>query len=158
MRLAPQEIRTFFVTSVANNRHPVFRADDMARLLIDVMQENRKQARFQLHEVVVMPDHFHLILTPAANVSLEKGLQYIKGRFSFRAKKELGYRFLIWQEGFTNHRIRDADDYLRHRDYVWQNPVKRGLVSVATDYRYSSAFPGAEVDPAPPGLKPAFRR
>src|SRR5262249_35765077 len=98
MRLAPQEIRTFFVTSIANGRRPIFRADGMARLLIDVMQDNRKQGRFQLHEFVVMPDHLHLILTPAVNVALEQGMKYIKGGFSFRAKKELGYKGLIWQE------------------------------------------------------------
>jgi len=34
-----------------------------------------------------MPDHFHLLITPAHEVSLEKAVQLIKGGFSFRAKK-----------------------------------------------------------------------
>src|SRR5262249_50051421 len=63
------------------------------------------------HEFVVMPDHFHLILTPAPEVSLEKALQYIKGGFSFHAKKELQITSLSWEESFTNHRIRDPEDY-----------------------------------------------
>jgi len=127
----------------------------MPDLLLDVLQDNRKKSRFLLHEFVVMTDHFHLILTPASDVALEKALQYIKGGFSFRAKRELSFRSTIWQEGFTNHRIRDADDYLRHRDYIYDNPVKAGLAKTPEEYQYSSAFPGTEVDPAP-GLKPRF--
>lgn len=54
--------------------------------------------------------HFHLILTPALDVPLEKALQYIQGGFSFHVKKELGFASLVWEESFTNHRIRDAED------------------------------------------------
>ena len=35
------------------------------------------------------------------------------------------------QRGFTDHRVRDAEDYESHRDYIHQNPVKRGLVERA---------------------------
>ena len=155
---APQEIRTFFVTSVSNGRRPALRPEKMARLLIDVFAENRSLSRFLLHEFVIMPDHFHLILTPAENVSLEKALQYIKGGFSFRAKRELRYARLVWEEGFTNHRIRDEKDYDQHRDYIHQNPVAAGLSKTAQEYPYSSAFPGTAIDPAPPGLKPVSKK
>lgn len=121
---------------------------------MDVLYENRKKGRFLLHEYVVMPDHFHLILTPAADTPLEKALQYIKGGFSFRAKKELAYKELPWQESFTNHRIRDFEDYQRHREYIRQNPVEAGMVKAAAEYPYSSAYPGVTLDPKPPWLKP----
>jgi len=154
MRLAPQEVRTFFVTSVTNGRRPILQTQRTALLLIDVLQQNRAKGRFLLHEFVIMPDHFHLILTPAADVPLEKAAQYIKGGFSFRAKRELAFGFLIWQESFTNHRIRDATDYARHQEYVHQNPVKAGLAKTPSEYPYSSASPEAKCDPAPPWLKP----
>jgi putative transposase len=125
----------------------------MARLFLNVLQDNRNKGRFLLHEFVVMPDHFHLIITPAADVSLEKSVQYVKGGFSFRAKKELAFQSLIWQESFTNHRIRDVADYQRHREYIHHNPVKAGLAKTPSEYPYSSAFPGMEIDPAPAWLK-----
>jgi putative transposase len=147
LRDAPQEIRTFFVTSITHAREPLFKTERMARLFLDVLQDNRNKGRFLLHEYVAMPDHFHLILTLAIDTPLEKALQYIKGGFSFRAKKELAYRSLIWQESFTNHRIRDHEDYERHRAYIQGNPVEAGLAKTAAEYPYSSAFPGLELDP-----------
>ena len=146
---APQEIRTFFVTSTTKDRHPIFQTERMARLFIDVLQDNRKKGRFLLHEFVVMPDHFHLLVTPAENVPIEKAVQYIKGGFSFRAKKELGFTAEIWQESFAERRIKDAEDYEKHRTYIWENPVKRFLVEKPEMYPYSSASPGAKVDARP---------
>jgi len=64
------------------------------------------------------------------------------------------FRDEVWQAGYNEHRIKDASDYAYHRRYIWENPVRAGLVSVASEYRWSSARAGAEVDPAPPGLKP----
>jgi putative transposase len=156
VRDAPQEIRTFFLTSITHGRDPIFKKEEMALLLLNVLQDNRKKGRYLLHEFVAMPDHFHLIITPAEDVPLEKAVQYVKGGFSFRAKKELGFQSLIWQESFTNHRIRDPEDYARHRGYTHDNPVKAGLAKTPSEYPYSSAFPGAELDPVPPGLKPVF--
>ncbi len=101
-----------------------------------------------------MPDHFHLLLTPAEEVPLEKAIQYIKGGFSFRARKELDFQGLIWGASFTNHRIRDEHDYKQHRIYIRQNPVKRFLVETEESFPYSSACAGSAVDPAPPWLKP----
>ncbi|HEY2232693.1 MAG TPA: transposase [Candidatus Angelobacter sp.] len=154
MKDAPQEIRTFFVTSVANLRRPLFKKEEMARLFLNVLQDYRGQGRYLLHEFVVMPDHFHLIVTPAADVPLEKAGQYIKGGFPFRAKRELAFRSLIWQEkSFTNHRISDAEDYQKHREYIHLNPVKAGLAKTPAAYPYSSAFPGMDLDPAPSWIK-----
>jgi len=150
--LAPQEIRTFFVTSVVNGRRCLLQSERSARLFIEVLQDYRAQSRFLLHEFVVMPDHIHLILTPAPEIALEKAMQYIKGGHATRARKELRL-MAFWQPGPSNHRIRDAADYEQHRAYIHQNPVKAGLAASAEKYPYSSAFPGAQIDPVPPALK-----
>ena len=100
-----------------------------------------------------MPNHVHLLITPAHDIALEKAIQYIKGGFSSRAKKELDFRAGIWQESFTNHRIRDADDYAKHRTYIVENPVRAKLAERAESFPYSSAYPGTELEAAPPALK-----
>ena len=81
-------------------------------------------------------------------------MQLIKGGFSHRVGKEISPNMEIWQRGFTDHRIRDARDYAKHRRYILQNPVEARLSEKAGDYPYCSAAPGIELDPVPQGLKP----
>jgi putative transposase len=116
-----------------------------------VLLAHRDEA-YLFHEFVLMPDHFHLLISPLT--SLEKAVQLIKGGFSFRAKKELGSNEEVWQRGIADHRIRDAEDYDRHLQYIHLNPVKKHLCGAPADYRYSSAFPGWKLDPIPQWLKP----
>ena len=187
MQMAPQEVRTFFVTALTWGRRPIFLAEPMALLFLDTLRNHRIHHHYLLHEFVLMPEHFHLLLTPVPDVSLQKalhtgsparavvaraGVELIRGGFSFRVKHEMGLAFhpskpkagllgtpeSVWQPRPTNHRIRDADDYARHVEYIRQNPVKRHLVENPQEYPYSSASAALEVDPAPPGLKARFLR
>jgi putative transposase len=98
----------------------------MARLFIDTMYLYRRDHKFLIHRFVVMRDHVHLLLSPLG-VDLPRAVQLIKGGFSYRAKKELGVGFEIWERGYVDHRIRDANDYRRHVEYIDQNPVRQGL-------------------------------
>jgi len=146
--------RTFFVTSVTWQRLPIFRVEARGRLLIEVLLGYRDQGRYLVHEFVVMPDHIHLLLTPSGEVSLEKAVQFIKGGYSHRLRRV--EKIQVWQESFTNHRIRDAEDYERHCEYVRLNPVRAGLVQGAASYPFSSAGAGVRLDAMPRGLKPGF--
>jgi putative transposase len=139
------------VTTETWTRRTHFKDERWARLLIDTLYHYRGQA-YLLHEFVVMPDHIHVLFTPLT--SLEKAVQFIKGGFSFRAKKELGSNLEVWQKGFQDHRIRDAGDYLYHVRYIHENPVKAHLCERPQEYPYSSAHPGFELDAVPQGLKP----
>lgn len=82
--------RTFFVTSSTWGRRSVFRSERMAKLFIEVLYHYRSQGKYLLHEFVLMPDHFHLLITVSANLSIERAVQFVKGGFSFRVKRELG--------------------------------------------------------------------
>ncbi len=142
--------RTFFITSVTAQRRTLFQHATTADLLLDVFLHYREQRRYQLHDFVVMPDHFHALITPAAEISLERAVQFIKGGFSFRLKSISP----VWQASFTNHRIRDGQDFEQHREYIRMNPLRAGLVRKPEDYPYSSAIGRFALDAMPPGLKP----
>jgi putative transposase len=146
--------RTFFVTTVTWKRVPIFRSETRARLLIDVLLHYRDQGKYLLHEFVVMPDHLHLLLTPSTEVSLERAMQFIKGGYSFRLRKE--EKIQIWQESFTNHRIRDLEDFSIHAEYIRLNPMRSHLAREISGYPYSSS--NSSIDPPPQGLKPCFSR
>lgn len=73
-------------------------------------------------------------------MTVEKDLQLIKGNFSFRAKREFGVIHEIWQGGFSDERVRDRASFLAHREYIGNNPVKRGLASSPEEYPYGSFY------------------
>ena len=112
---ATNNSQTYFVTSKTWECRALFRAEPWARLFFKTLLSHRGKS-YLLHEFVLMPDHFHLLITPS--VPLERAVQLIKGGFSFRAKKALGTNAEIWQRGFLDHRIRDAEDYDKHLHYI----------------------------------------
>jgi putative transposase len=128
----------------------------MADLFVKVLFDYRDQKKYRLHEFVLIPNHFHLLITP--ELSLERSLQLVKGGFSFRAKKELGFGGEIWEKSFYDRRVRDVEEYFAYRHYIRQNPVKKGLVSAAEEYAYSSARPEFVMDEVPQRLKPVDLR
>ena len=142
---------TYMITSATWGRRSFFSREPWARLLIDTLYHYRGSA-YLLHEFVIMPDHIHVLLTP--RTSLEKAVQFIKGGFSYCAKKELGSNMEVWQKGFSDHRIRDFADYLNHVSYIHENPARKHLCERAEEFEYSSAYSGFELDPVPQGLKP----
>jgi putative transposase len=104
-------------------------------LFLETLQHYRQEGHYKLHAFVVMPDHVHLIVTPLG-ITIERVMSLIKGGFSHRLASKLP----VWQRGFTDHRIRDAEDMEARRGYLHMNPVRGGLVVAAEMYPYSSAY------------------
>ena len=103
-----------------------------------------------------MPNHLHVILTPRG-ITLERAMGLVKGGYSYAVGKTGRANLEIWQPGFTDHRIRDYADYLQHRDYIHENPVRAGLCSTPAAYPYSSANPVYELDKYVPRREEALR-
>jgi putative transposase len=113
---------TFFVTSPTYNRRRLFQVTANAELFLETLQHYRREGHYLLHAFVVMPDHIHLLLTPQV-ITLERSIQLIKGGFSRR----LGSRLPVWQRGFADRRMRDANEFTEVRNYIHHNPVRAHL-------------------------------
>ena len=79
-----------------------------------------------------MPDHIHLLLTPAFNVQLEKAVQFIKGGFSFRLKEKAG----IWARGSFERRVLTPEAFEAAVKYIHDNPVVAHIVDRANTSRF----------------------
>ena len=97
--------------------------------------------------MVVLPDHLHAVWRlPEGDADFPLRWRKLKARFgrsvggSYRrsdskiAKGERG----LWQRRYWEHMIRDGDDWRRHVEYCWINPVKHGLVGAVRDWPLSS--------------------
>ncbi len=94
--------------------------------------------QYALHAFVVMPNHVHLLLTPA--IAVPKLAKSLKGITAKRANLILGLTgSSFWQEESYDHLVRSDREFEQIRQYIENNPVRAGLVQEARRYRWSSA-------------------
>jgi putative transposase len=141
----PQESRSYFTTFSTAGRRRLFQVEETAALMVETLQSYRQKGSFELHAFVVMPDHVHVLLTPAAEVSFEKAMQLMKGGFSFRLKSTAD----VWERGHFDRRIKDRQGYEACVRYIHENPVVGRMVDRANAYLFSSAHEGAWVAAMP---------
>jgi len=149
-----QDAGTYFVTSRAWESRKLFIKPPVCEIVIETLLHYRDQHNYLLHSFVLMPDHIHLLLTPGRNIALERAVQLIKGGSARRISQALNFHLPVWQRGFTDHRIRDVQDYENHLRYIEVNPVRRNLVLSDREYPWSSAGERFSLDDFPQGLKP----
>jgi len=94
-----------------------------------------------IYAAVVMPDHVHLVLQTlidqnGCEFSISEILKAIKGASAHRINKALNRKGSLWQEESFDHVIRKSEDVNAKMAYVLQNPVRKGLVQRARDYRW----------------------
>jgi REP-associated tyrosine transposase len=83
--------RIFFTTAKTCMTRCLLQTERNALLFIDVLRCYVAAGKFQLHDFVVMPNHIHLLIEVDQATTIEKAMQLIKGRFSYRVKRECGY-------------------------------------------------------------------
>jgi putative transposase len=141
------------VSSATWERRELFRVTQTAELLVQRILACRDKDAYLLHEFVVMPNHFHALITPGETTSLEKAVQLIKGGFSFEFRKHRASKMEVWQVGFHDWTIRDGEDYQTKVRYIHMNPVEARLVECPEDWAFSSACGKYDLDPIPEKFK-----
>ena len=111
--------------------------------------------RYSLHAVVVMPDHVHVLLTPAraadrTYVPLADILRTNKGFSSRAIGKRADRGGTLWQDERYDRIIRDEEEFREKWDYMLKNPMEGGLCSRAEDYPWWYGKIRATEEPAEP--------
>jgi putative transposase len=145
MRAAPQEVRTFHITLVTAERRRIFQVESNICLFLDILTQQRNLHRLKLHAFVIMPNHVHLLITPANDIALEKAIQYIEGNVSH----QLPDHRMVWQRGFNESRIRDRVHFAMVKSYIELNPVRARFVEDPAGFRWSSANSSYQTDSMP---------
>src|SRR5262245_52229053 len=140
-------------------RFQFLRAERTCLWLADAIQRARTKYDFALWAYVFMPEHVHLILSPRrADYQMRQIMSAIKLPVAKRAirfleaekspwldrisrKRGSRHQRLFWQSGGGYDRnITCGKTLLQMIDYLHNNPVWRGLVERACDWKWSSAL------------------
>ena len=130
--------RTYFLGCNLDQRRRYLEHPHLAELLIQLYVAERDRGGITLHAYVVMPDHYHVLLTLEKMTSISAVVRKVHGLFAPQCRKLFGPHRRIWPRRFYDHVIRDDEDLHDKWGYIHYNPVKGGLVADATKYRWSS--------------------
>jgi putative transposase len=97
-------------------------------ILESVQHRNEKQIWF-CHVVVLMPDHIHLMVSFPDLASFSGVIGNWKHWLSRKHS-------ISWQENFFDHRIRKDESFGEKAEYIFQNPVRAGLIDKVENWPY----------------------
>ncbi|HZQ69468.1 MAG TPA: transposase [Terriglobales bacterium] len=155
-----------FITSSCYHRYPWLGSPERRDLLLDVLERMRQRYSFVVVGYVVMPEHFHLLISEPQEVTPSVVVQAIKLSFvqrlsidadnspTSRKKREKwgtpakpcgppaeipgGTPRHIWQRRFYDFNVWTDHKRIEKLRYIHRNPVKRGLVAAPEDWAWSS--------------------
>jgi putative transposase len=122
-----QKQSTYAITISTFQQHRHFQRSANAELFIATLFRYRDAGRFRLHAFAVMPDHIHILITPAIDQSTARCIQLLKGGYSHAARDQSPNE--IWHSGYHEHRIRDADDLRNQLLYIANNPSRKSYTN-----------------------------
>jgi REP element-mobilizing transposase RayT len=126
----------------------------IADMIVEAIHYNADiLGHYLLQAFVVMPNHVHLLITPA--LPLPKLTKSLKGITAKRANAMLELtRKPFWQEESYDHLVRHERELEKIGSYIEENPVRASLVREASEYRWSSAGWATRGSPADLGVRP----
>jgi len=135
--------KAFFITFSTYQRRTL---PEFARSIVVEVCLAGHGKKFHLHGLVVMPDHVHLVLTPLSDsqgpICVAEIMQAIKGASAHRINVVLGRKGRVWEEEYFDRALRREESIVDKVEYMLGNPVAKGLVRNALDYRWIWRDPG----------------
>jgi putative transposase len=136
-----------FITCSCYRRQPLL-TPRRRDLFLRTLEEAWRKYRFVVHGYVVMPEHFHLLVTEPEVGDPSVVMKVIKERFSRqmnRRRNSSAQRPLFvapsepfWQRRFYDFNVWSERKRVEKLRYIHRNPVNRGLVERPEQWRWSS--------------------
>jgi putative transposase len=121
-----------------NNRATILHDEDDYWVLWTTLRDAAQKFRCSVHAYVLMPNHFHLLLTPEQAGGIGKLMQYTGRYYVQHANQRYGRTGTLW-DGRYRATLLDPDDFLLPvSHYIERNPVRAGLVQEPAAYDWSS--------------------
>jgi len=120
----------YFITICCQHRQRNQLCDEkISKVLFDTARIYHERGRWNLNLLLLMPDHLHGLIGVDGRDSLS---QLIRDYKRITAKLA-GVR---WQRNFFDHRLRHDESLAEKFAYIWQNPVRAGLIRNESDWPY----------------------
>jgi putative transposase len=134
-----------FITSSCYQRQPILHTPGRRDLFLTVLEQVRGKYGFVVLGYVVMPEHFHLLISEPEQGTPSTVVQAVKLGFARRLLASLHgpgswpkSPSHVWQRRFYDFNVWTERKRVEKLRYIHRNPVKRGLVEEPQQWRWSS--------------------
>ncbi len=132
-----QETRNLhFITFTCYHWKPYLATAATRDLFEEMLEQTRRLYRFYISAYVVMPEHVHLMVSEPERRLLSVALQALKQAV---ARRQNAAHPPFWQARYYDRNIWTRKAFEDACAYIHMNPVRRGLVTNAEDWPWSSA-------------------
>lgn len=114
----------YFITFCTHDRRCGLTASEVAPFILAEIHRMETDGVWLLRCAVIMPDHVHLLIQLAEELTLGRAVARLKSKSS-RALKPVGIR---WQDGYHEHRMRPKEERLHVFFYIYLNPYRANLL------------------------------
>lgn len=131
--------RIYLLTTVIDQRRPVFANFTLARMTIQSLRECDIAGESATLAFVLMPDHLHWLfqLQGAELSAVARRFKSVSARMVNRTLGTSGVP--LWQAGFHDRALRREEDLQGIARYIVANPVRAGLVKSVREYPHWDA-------------------
>ena len=135
----------YFITMCTKNRRAVLARDEISEILIVEWRAAHERHGWAVGRYVIMPDHVHFVCRPELGArKLSEFIGLWKSWTSRRMNALGGPRSAtaatttgLWQREFFDHVLRSNESYSEKWNYVFDNPVRAGLITAAQEWKYA---------------------
>jgi putative transposase len=121
-----------------NNRNRVFQQDEDYAVFLGFLKQAIRRWPIALHAYVLMPNHFHLVMTPGTAVAVSAVMKELCSAYTRYFNREYRRIGTIWNGRYRGIAIEDDRYWLTCLRYVELNPVRAGIVRTPDEYHWSS--------------------
>ena len=123
------------LTFVTRQRALLFLRADLSELCLGCLRKSSQKHGVTVSAYCLMPDHAHLLVEVPERTSLGAFVRHFKQLSGYALKRKAGFE--AWQISYYDHILRNEESVLDVARYIWDNPVRRGLVSERAESPFS---------------------
>ena len=130
----------YHIINRGNMRIQVFNDAKDYEHFLELLYKSAEKEKVAIHAYCLMPNHFHLLLSPEGEGSLSRMMQLLMTshvRYYHRKNKTSGH---VWQGRYKSFIVQKDSYYIEVMRYIEANALRAGLVEKAEDWIYGSLY------------------
>ena len=129
--------KLYHVTARGSNKQILFNEQADFKVFMEILKKNMIECGFELYAYCLMDNHYHLVIRDNKD-QIDVIFKKINTAYAYYFNTKYERTGHLFQDRFFSEPLVTANQLVNTIRYIHRNPVKAGICSDISDYRYSS--------------------